>query len=205
LTHTYRIKEIFKTLQGEGYWTGRPAIFVRFSGCNLWSGREEDRAEATCKFCDTDFLGGEWMTAAQVAEKASILWGEDRASRFMVCTGGEPSLQMDFCFVQTVQRFDFQVAMETNGTRLLDFRLDWITMSPKSGTEIKQPFADEIKIAYPQDGISPDQFREGFGHHFIQPIDGPNREANTKASIEYCLANPKWRLSLQTHKIIGLP
>lgn len=201
----YAIKEIFKTLQGEGYWTGRPAIFVRFAGCNLWSGREEDRATAACRFCDTDFLGGERMTSSQITERCASLWGEGRHRRFVILTGGEPTLQVDYPLVQAFERFGFETSIETNGTRAVACRMDWITISPKADCEVVQQFGDELKLVYPQDGIDPEQYTQAFGHYFLQPMDGPNREENTRAAIDYCLSHPKWRLSVQTHKFIGLP
>ena len=203
---SYAVKEMFLTLQGEGVQAGRRAVFVRFAGCNLWSGREDDRAGAVCKFCDTDFVGGERMTAPEIAAKASDLWGNAREQRFLFVTGGEPLLQADWDLVATLHRFDFMVAAETNGTIEANPLFDWITVSPKAGVELKQRKGDELKLVYPQVGAEPDRFADlKFAHRFIQPMDGPDREANTKAAVQYCLDHPGWRLSLQTHKILGIP
>ncbi len=204
--NSYLVHSLFRTIQGEGYWTGRPAIFLRFSGCNLWTGREEDRATAVCKFCDTDFLGGERLTGQEIAWKAAELWGEEREHRFMVITGGEPTLQADWDLVATLHRFEFKVAIETNGTRAVIPLIDWITVSPKAGTEITQTKGDELKLIFPQPGAEPERYAGmAFDRWFLQPMDGPDRERNTQLAVEYCLANPRWRLSLQTHKFIGLP
>lgn len=201
----FKVKEIFKTLQGEGYWAGRPAIFIRFAGCNLWTGREEDRQSAICKFCDTDFLGGQKMDAHEICRKASELWGTGRENRFCVLTGGEPALQVDFQLIATLRRYDFHVAIETNGTKNIDLLADWITVSPKAGAmPLIQNWGDELKLVYPQESLDPAQFTEGFEHYFLQPMDGADKDRNTKLAIEYCQANPRWRLSIQVHKIVGI-
>jgi 7-carboxy-7-deazaguanine synthase (Cx14CxxC type) len=210
----YAVKEIFYTLQGEGAQTGRAAVFCRFAGCNLWSGREADRATAICKFCDTDFAdtngrgGGKFASAAELAAAVNEKWTGDRVwgKRFVVCTGGEPLLQLDKALISALHALDFEIAVETNGTIAAPAGLDWICVSPKAGAELKQRRGDEIKLIYPQPGAEPDAF-EGlpFKHFFLQPMDGVDREANTKAALRYCLAHPKWRLSLQTHKILGIP
>ena len=211
---SYAVKEIFYTLQGEGAQTGRAAVFCRFAGCNLWSGREADRATAICKFCDTDFAdtngpgGGKFASAAELAAAVNEKWIGDRVwgKRFVVCTGGEPLLQLDKALISALHALDFEIAVETNGTIVAPAGLDWICVSPKAGAELKQRRGDEIKLIYPQTGAEPDAF-EGlpFKHFFLQPMDGPDRAANTEATLRYCLAHPKWRLSLQTHKILGIP
>lgn len=211
---SYTVKEIFYTLQGEGAQTGRTAVFCRFAGCNLWSGREADRATAICKFCDTDFAdtngpgGGKFASAAELAAAVNEKWIGDRVwgKRFVVCTGGEPLLQLDKALISALHALDFEIAVETNGTIAAPAGLDWICVSPKAGAELKQRRGDEIKLIYPQPGAEPDAF-EGlpFKHFFLQPMDGADREANTKAALRYCLAHPKWRLSLQTHKLLGIP
>ena len=197
------IKEIFKTLQGEGALTGRAAVFCRFSGCNLWSGREEDRATATCQFCDTDFVGsdedggGHFPSAQAVADAVGAAWGPALEGRFVVFTGGEPLLQLDTELVE---------AIETNGTLAAPAALDWICVSPKAGTIVRQTSGQELKLVFPQPGASPEQF-EGFAfqHFFLQPMDGPERARNTEVAVAYCLAHPRWRISLQTHKLMGIP
>jgi 7-carboxy-7-deazaguanine synthase len=208
---TYTVKEIFYTLQGEGAQTGRPAVFCRFAGCNLWSGREEDRATAICRFCDTDFFGvgedgGKFRTADDLAAAVESLWPEaGGGSRYVVCTGGEPLLQLDEQAVAAMQARGFEVAVESNGTRPAPELLDWICISPKTGAPLVQTSGDELKLVYPQDGAPPERFAGmAFEHFFLQPMDGPDVEANTRAAIEYCLAHPRWRLSLQTHKLLGL-
>lgn len=208
----YIVKEIFKTLQGEGYWSGRTAVFIRFAGCNLWTGREEDRADAACPFCDTDFADGMRMTAGEIAERAVELWGPDKRHRFAVVTGGEPLLQLDAPLVIALRAAGFSIQVETNGTRPVDRslgRLDWVTCSPKAGAPVVLPWCDELKLVYPQQGLAPEDavtlFSSGCGKQFLQPMDGPDREANTRAAVEHCLAHPEWRLSLQTHKIVGIP
>lgn len=205
---TYVIKEMFRTLQGEGYWTGRRAVFCRFAGCNLWNGREEDRDKGagTCaRWCDTDFVGGDRMTAIGICQRAAELWGAGRDHRFIVLTGGEPMLQVDWDLVATLHRFEFFVAIETNGTHKTDPLVDWITVSPKAGADLIQRRGQELKLIYPQADATPERF-EGlnFDHFFLQPMDGPDREANTKTAVAYCLEHSRWRLSLQMHKIVGI-
>lgn len=202
----YKVKEIFLTLQGEGYWTGRAAVFIRFAGCNLWNGREEDRSSAICNFCDTDFIGGESLRAGEVCGRAVAAWGDmQRSERFCVLTGGEPALQADYVLIEMLRRHGFFVAIETNGTRKVDRLIDWITVSPKAGTVVTQVSGDELKLVYPQDGASPERFASlDFKHFFVQPMDGPNLDGNTRAAIAYCLANPRWRMSVQAHKVIDI-
>jgi 7-carboxy-7-deazaguanine synthase (Cx14CxxC type) len=211
---SYAVKEIFYTLQGEGAQTGRAAVFCRFAGCNLWSGREADRTTAICKFCDTDFAdtdgpgGGKFASAAELAAAVNEKWTSDRVwgKRFVVCTGGEPLSQLDKALISALHALDFEIAVETNGTITAPANLDWICVSPKAGAELKQRRGDELKLIYPQHGAEPAMF-EGlpFKHFFLQPMDGPDREANTQAALRYCLDHPKWRLSLQTHKYLGIP
>jgi 7-carboxy-7-deazaguanine synthase (Cx14CxxC type) len=212
----YAVKEIFYTLQGEGAQTGRPAVFCRFAGCNLWTGREEDRAEAVCRFCDTDFVGtdgpggGKFATAEALAAAVAGAWPDSAggAHRFVVCTGGEPLLQMDRELVQALHAEGFEVAVETNGTQEPPPGIDWLTVSPKAGAGLAVSRGDELKLIYPQEeaAAQPERF-EGleFRHFFLQPMDGPAREANTAAALRYCLSHPRWRLSLQTHKLLGIP
>lgn len=211
---SYAVKEIFYTLQGEGAHAGRPAVFCRFAGCNLWTGREADRASATCDFCDTDFVGtdgpggGKFAVAADLARAVDAAWpAESEAARkFVVCTGGEPLLQLDADLLTALHEAGFKVAVETNGTQDPPRGLDWICVSPKAGAELRLRSGDELKLVYPQSGAEPAQF-EGldFRHFFLQPMDGPAREANTRAALAYCLGHPRWRLSLQTHKLLGIP
>jgi 7-carboxy-7-deazaguanine synthase (Cx14CxxC type) len=210
----YRVKEIFYTLQGEGGQAGRPAVFCRFALCNLWTGRERDRHRAVCQFCDTDFVGtdgpggGRFASAADLAAAVAKAWrGGDhpRAQRLVVCTGGEPTLQLDGAAVAALHDEGFEVAIETNGTRPLPPGLDWVCVSPKAGTELAVLAGDELKLVYPQPGAPPERFElPGFGRLLLQPMDGPDREANTRAAIGYCLAHPQWRLSVQTHKYLGI-
>ncbi len=209
---TYSVKEIFKTLQGEGAHAGRTAVFCRFSGCNLWSGREQDRATATCQFCDTDFVGtngengGRFATARDLAATVARIWGNDRAGRFIVCTGGEPLLQLDGPLVEALHGEDFQIAIETNGTVEPPSGIDWICVSPKANAELALRQGDELKLIYPQANLAPEDLASlEFGHFWLQPMDGPHRRENTSAAVEYCLEHPKWRLSVQTHKYIGIP
>jgi 7-carboxy-7-deazaguanine synthase (Cx14CxxC type) len=204
---TYTVKEIYYTLQGEGANTGRPAVFLRFSGCNLWSGREEDRAGAVCQFCDTDFVGGTKLTSAeQLAEDVAGQWfGNGTSKRFVVITGGEPLLQLDQPLIDRLHALGFEIAIETNGTLEAPPGLDWICVSPKAGTVMKQRTGNELKLVYPQTGIAPQQLeRLEFNHFFLQPMDGPEREQNTERAARYCLEHPRWRLSLQTHKLLGI-
>ncbi|HXE57276.1 MAG TPA: 7-carboxy-7-deazaguanine synthase [Gemmatimonadales bacterium] len=211
----YRVKEIFYTLQGEGARAGRPAVFCRFAGCNLWTGREEDRARAVCRFCDTDFVGtdgpggGKYATAEALAEAVAAAWpagAHPRARRYVVCTGGEPLLQLDAPLVAALHAAGFEVAVETNGSRPAPPGLDWICVSPKAGADLVLTAGDELKLVFPQPGAEPERFRDlRFTHLFLQPMDGPDRERNTALAVRYCLAHPEWRLSLQTHKLLGIP
>ena len=207
----YAAKEIFYTLQGEGANAGTPAVFCRFAGCNLWSGRAEDRATAACDFCDTDFVGtdgtggGKFGTAAQLADAIARQWPGERSHRFVVCTGGEPLLQLDAALVEALHERGFRVAIETNGTLAPPPGIDWICVSPKAGAALALDRGDELKLVYPQALARPERFESlRFDHFFLQPMDGPRREANTRDAIDYCLAHPRWRLSLQTHKIVGI-
>ena len=204
---TYTVKEIYYTLQGEGANTGRPAVFLRFAGCNLWTGREEDRATAICQFCDTDFVGGtKFTSAAQLAEEVAGQWfGNGTSKRFVVITGGEPLLQLDDPLVASLHDLGFEIAIETNGTLPAPAGLDWICVSPKARTTIKQRSGNELKLVYPQVGITPKELeRLEFDHFFLQPMDGPEVEKNTELAARYCLDHPRWRLSLQTHKLLGI-
>lgn len=202
---SYAVKEIFKTIQGEGHHAGRVAVFCRFAGCNLWSGREEDRADAKCKFCDTDFVGGmKYPTAADLAAAIETAWGPTLRGRMVVFTGGEPALQLDGELVHLLREKHFYTAMETNGTVALGAFPDWICISPKAGTDLKNSDADELKVVFPQPYLIPDDIKVYAGIKSIQPMDGPNKDANTAAAIAFCLEHPTWRLSLQTHKTIGV-
>jgi 7-carboxy-7-deazaguanine synthase len=212
---SYRLKEIFYTLQGEGGNTGRPAVFCRFAGCNLWSGHEKDRTSAICQFCDTDFVGtdgpggGHFASAADVAHAVSALWPGQREARIrplVVCTGGEPLLQLDETLVVAFHQERFEVAIETNGTRLAPSGIDWICVSPKAGAELVLRSGEELKLIFPQENAEPELYENlDFQHFFLQPMDGPNREENTQLALRYCLAHPQWKLSLQTHKLLGIP
>ncbi|MGZ5041905.1 MAG: 7-carboxy-7-deazaguanine synthase [Usitatibacter sp.] len=208
----YSVKEIFYTLQGEGANAGTPAVFCRFAGCNLWSGREEDRAVAACNFCDTDFVGtdgdggGKFADAEGLARAIEAAW-PDAASehRFVVCTGGEPLLQLDGAAVEALHARGFRVAIETNGTVAPPEGIDWICVSPKATAPLMLEAGDELKLVYPQARALPERFESlAFDHFFLQPMDGPSRESNTRAAIDYCLSHPRWRLSLQSHKIVGI-
>lgn len=237
---TYTVKEIFYTLQGEGARAGRVAVFCRFSGCNLWSGREEDRSRAICQFCDTDFVGtgpdgGKFSTAKLLADAIDRCWspsaGGDfprrapaargtaptirpsprfaspaaRATKYVVCTGGEPLLQLDKDLIECLHERGFEVAVETNGTRPAPATLDWVCVSPKAGAPFVQTTGNELKLVYPQSGAPPENFaRLEFEHFFLQPMDGPDLDRNTELAIAYCLAHPQWRLSVQTHKLVGV-
>lgn len=208
---TYSVKEIFLTLQGEGAQAGRPAVFCRFSGCNLWSGREEDRSTAQCRFCDTDFvgtdgtLGGKYKTAEQLADLIQTTWGEQKQHRFVVFTGGEPLLQLDTALIDALHDRGFEIAVETNGTVQPPAGIDWLCTSPKAGTEWIVRQGQELKLVFPQPGIDPaDMEHLPFDEFWLQPMDGPDQAANTQAAIAYCLAHPRWRLSVQTHKLIGI-
>jgi len=208
----YSVKELFYTLQGEGSHTGRPAVFCRFTGCNLWSGREEDRATARCRFCDTDFVGtdggggGKFEAAADLAQAASQLWPAGaRGGRFIVLTGGEPTLQVDFELVEAFKRAGFYVAIETNGTIVPPGNLDWICVSPKAGAELAVRSGDELKVVVPQEGIDLEELVAlDFGSRVLQPMDGPRREENTRWAVEACLRDPRWKLGIQVHKVLGL-
>jgi 7-carboxy-7-deazaguanine synthase len=210
---TYAVKEIFYTLQGEGANTGRAAVFCRFAGCNLWTGREQDREDATCQFCDTDFVGtdgpggGRFTSPEALADAVAAAWPEDSMHRrFVVCTGGEPLLQLDAPLVQALHEVGFEIAVETNGTMPPPEGIDWLCVSPKAGAPLAVRAGDEIKLVFPQVGADPVSFEElAFRHFFLQPMDGPDRDANTAAALRYCLAHPRWRLSLQTHKLLGIP
>jgi 7-carboxy-7-deazaguanine synthase len=210
---TYAVKEIFYTIQGEGANTGRPAVFCRFAGCNLWTGREEDRATATCRFCDTDFVGmdgpggGRFSTPAALAEAVAAAWPETlSARRFVVCTGGEPLLQIDTALLDALHRQGFEVAVETNGTIQPPEGVDWLCVSPKAGADLLVSEGEELKLVFPQRGAEPKDFEQlGFRHYFLQPMDGPDREVHTAEAVQYCLEHPRWRLSLQTHKLLGIP
>lgn len=209
---SYKIKEIYYTLQGEGAHTGRPAVFCRFTGCNLWSGREEDRENAICQFCDTDFWGtdgenGGRYSATELAEKITELWGDkSKGKPYVVCTGGEPLLQLDDELIYAFKCEELEIAIETNGTIEVPAAIDWVCVSPKANAELTVRSGNELKLVYPQIGAMPEQF-EGlnFENFYIQPMDGDFQKENTQKSIEFCLKNPKWRLSLQTHKLIGIP
>jgi 7-carboxy-7-deazaguanine synthase len=211
---SYAVKEIFYTLQGEGAQTGRAAVFCRFAGCNLWTGREQDRASAICKFCDTDFAdtngpgGGKFGSADALADAVAQTWPSDalQGRRFVVCTGGEPLLQLDVALIAALHARGFEIAVETNGTIAAPAELDWICVSPKAGAELKQRTGDELKLVYPQTGAEPEKFADlAFRNFFLQPMDGSSRELNTTLALGYCLAHPQWRMSLQTHKLLGIP
>jgi 7-carboxy-7-deazaguanine synthase len=211
---SYAVKEIFYTLQGEGRHVGRPAVFCRFAGCNLWSGREADRASAICKFCDTEFVGtdgpggGRFSSADDLAEAIAEKWPADDSAgtRFVVCTGGEPLLQINAALIDALHARHFEIAVETNGTIAAPPGIDWVCVSPKQGAPLLQTSGDELKLVFPQAGFDPTSFETfTFRHFFLQPMDGPNRAANTELAVQYCLQHPVWRLSLQTHKILGIP
>ncbi len=211
----YAIKEIFYTLQGEGAQAGRPAVFCRFAGCNLWTGREADRATAVCRFCDTEFVGtdgpggGKFATAAELARAVRGAWpagADPRARPLVVCTGGEPLLQLDAAAIGALHGAGFEIAVETNGTQPAPQGLDWICVSPKAGAPLVLTAGDELKLVFPQEGAEPERFRQlPFRHFFLQPMDGPDRASNTDRAVAYCLSHPEWRLSLQTHKLLGIP
>lgn len=207
----YAVKELFRTLQGEGAQAGRVAVFCRFAGCNLWSGREEDRHEAICRFCDTKFIGtdgpggGRYADAEHLATAIESIWNGDEGYRFVVFTGGEPLLQLDGPLLEAVRSRGFTTAVETNGTIDIPFGLDWVCVSPKAGARLQVRQGSELKLVFPQVGIDPKHLvKLPFKHFWLQPMDGPEREANTMAAVRYCLTHPKWRLSLQTHKMIGI-
>jgi 7-carboxy-7-deazaguanine synthase len=209
---SYAVKELFYTLQGEGANAGRPSVFCRFAGCNLWSGREQDRDKAVCWFCDTDFVGtdgtggGKFATAEALADAVRRHWpdGVD-GEPFVVCTGGEPLLQLDAPLTAALKARGFEIAVETNGTQPVPLGVDWVCVSPKAGAELVVDGGDELKLVFPQVGAEPERFAGlNFRYFLIQPMDGPDAGANTQRAIEYCLAHPRWRLSLQTHKMIGI-
>lgn len=207
----YQVKEIYFTLQGEGAQTGRGAVFLRFAGCNLWSGLERDRAGAMCKFCDTDFVGtdgpggGKFKTADALAEAVASAW-PGGGKPYVVITGGEPALQLDAALIDALHARSFEIGIETNGTLALPSGVDWVCVSPKAGTDLAVREGSELKLVYPQTGAPPSAFESlAFDNFFLQPMDGPDRAANTSAALDYCRAHPKWRLSLQTHKLLGIP
>lgn len=208
---SYAVKEMFYSLQGEGRHTGRPAVFCRFAGCNLWSGRERDRATAACNFCDTDFVGtdgeggGRFVDAKSLAAGIEAMWGGGGIGRFVVLTGGEPLLQVGGELISALHERGFEIALETNGTLPAPTEIDWITVSPKGATALAQTSGDELKLVFPQAGVDPVSFESlAFEHFLLQPRDDAERESNTEAAIAYCLQNPRWRLSLQTHKFMGI-
>jgi len=205
---TYTVKEIFYTLQGEGVHSGRPAVFCRFTGCNLWSGREADRNTAVCRFCDTDFVGadaGRFSDADSLADAVAALWPASPARPMVVCTGGEPLLQLDAALCAAFHRHGFMVAVESNGTRPRPGGIDWLCVSPKGGAPLQITAGDELKLVFPQAEAPPEAFAGlAFDHFLLQPMDGPLVTANTSAAIAYCMAHPQWRLGLQTHKVLGL-
>jgi len=210
----YSVKEIFYTLQGEGLHAGRAAVFCRFSGCNLWNGKESDRQSAICRFCDTDFVGtdggnGGKYSATELATKVASVWCGGRLEAgghpYLVCTGGEPLLQLNDQLIEAFHKAGFEIAIETNGTIAVPRDVDWVTVSPKASAELVVTQGDELKLVYPQVENSPSDFESlGFDHFFLQPMDGPKAKENTSLATQFCLSNPKWRLSLQTHKLLGL-
>lgn len=208
---SYAIKEIFKTLQGEGAQAGRTAVFCRFAGCNLWSGREEDRGTAVCRFCDTDFVGldgtfgGRYASAEELAATIMLVWSSPRTRRFVVLTGGEPLLQLDVPLIDALHAREFEIAIETNGTIEPPKGIEWICVSPKAGTDLKVRAGHELKLIYPQAGAVPEAFDSlDFQRFSLQPMDGPDLTNNTARAVAYCLANPQWQLSVQTHKHLGI-
>jgi len=213
---SYAVKELYYTLQGEGANTGRAAVFCRFAGCNLWTGHEKDRSMAICSFCDTDFVGtngpggGHFKTATDLARAVETVWSRSsqtrKCKRLVVCTGGEPLLQLDEPLVLAFHNEGFELAIETNGTLLPPTGIDWVCVSPKAGTELVLMSGNELKLVFPQEGAEPERFEDLiFEHYFLQPMDGVERGANTTLAIQYCLKHPQWRLSLQTHKLLGIP
>ena len=210
---TYTVKEIYYTLQGEGAQTGRPAVFLRFAGCNLWSGREAHRKEAICRFCDTEFVGtdgpggGKFATATELAAAVSRAWPGDRAQRYVVCTGGEPLLQLDRAAIDALHDAGFEIGVETNGTLAAPEGIDWLCVSPKGDAPVVQTRGDELKLVFPQAEVAaqPERFEHlQFDHFFLQPLDSELREQNTQVAMRYCLEHPRWRLSVQTHKYLGI-
>ena len=213
---TYAVKEVFYTLQGEGAQAGRAAVFCRFAGCNLWTGHEKDRGSAVCQFCDTDFVGtdgpggGKFTDASSLARKVRETWDAGvrvaGGRHYVVCTGGEPLLQIDLPLIDALHQAGFEIAVETNGTQVAPAGLDWICVSPKAGAGLVQKTGHELKLVFPQAGAEPERFRGlAFDHFFLQPMDGPDKERTTRLAVEYCMAHPEWRLSLQTHKLLGIP
>lgn len=207
----YSVKEIYYTLQGEGAQTGRSAIFLRFAGCNLWNGLENGRAKAICRFCDTDFVGtngingAKYLNAKELVAVVNGIWPVNKGNKYIVCTGGEPLLQIDNDLIDELHNQNFEIAVETNGTVISPLGLDWICVSPKSGTELKIKKGNELKLVYPQDALSPKDFENlDFEHFYIQPMDSPELDQNIKNAIQFCLNNPKWKLSLQTHKLLKI-
>lgn len=209
---SYAVKEIYYTLQGEGANTGRPAVFLRFAGCNLWTGREKDRQNAICRFCDTEFVGtdgpggGSFATPEALAQAVTEAWRGEATLKLVVCTGGEPLLQLDEPLIAALHRARFTVAVETNGTQAVPRGIDWVCVSPKAEADLIVKSGDELKLVYPQEGGDPDRYDDlAFTHFYLQPMDGPDRDRNTQLAMSYCLAHPRWRLSLQTHKYLGIP
>jgi len=207
----YQVKEIFYTLQGEGARTGRPSVFCRFTGCNLWSGLEKDRNDAVCKFCDTDFVGtngtggGKFKTARELSEAIDAKWKNTNPNKYVVCTGGEPALQIDKELIDALHKKGFEIAIETNGTIALPIGIDWITVSPKSDSILRIVKGNELKLVYPQNDANPQDFYDlNFDQFYLQPLDNELKSENTQKTIQYCLENPKWKISLQTHKYIGI-
>ena len=208
---SYSVKEIYLTIQGEGFHTGKHAVFCRFSGCNLWTGLEKDRKKAICNFCDTDFVGtdgingSKYPNAEQLANEIDKVWDKDINEKFVVFTGGEPLLQLDKPLVDLLHKKKFKVAIETNGTILPPENIDWICVSPKKGADFNLKYGNELKLVYPQKGLEPKNFKHlNFDHFFLQPMDGKDLQRNILQSVSYCIENPLWRLSLQTHKIMGI-
>lgn len=207
---SYKVKEIYYTLQGEGARTGRAAVFLRFTGCNLWSGREDDRHDAVCQFCDTDFIGmdgveGGKYTAEELADKVLALWPDGMPNKYVICTGGEPLLQVDEDIINALHARQLEIGIETNGTITVPKGIDWICMSPKANTEIVVVKGDELKLVVIQEGLRPEQFEIlDFRHFYIQPMDGPFVKEFTEWAMKFCLAHPRWKLSLQTHKLLGI-
>jgi 7-carboxy-7-deazaguanine synthase len=208
---TYAVKEIFLTLQGEGMQAGRKAVFLRFAGCNLWSGREEDRAAAVCKFCDTDFVGtngtggGKFASADLLAESVALCWGRDEDQRYVVITGGEPLLQLDTALIEALHAARFEIAVESNGTIEAPVGIDWLCVSPKAGSHTVQRSGSELKLVWPQPGSDWQMMQEwDFSHFLVQAMDGPNLNENQQACVDFIIANPRWRMSVQTHKILGI-
>ena len=208
----FKVKEIYYTLQGEGARSGRPAVFCRFSGCNLWSGKEKDRQKAICKFCDTDFFGvngpggGNFKDEDQITFSINSFWPENLENKYVVLTGGEPALQINERLIENLHSSGFEIAIETNGTLSIPKGIDWITVSPKFGTTLKVRSGDELKLIFPQEEMNPEKFEKmDFTNFFLQPMDGKKKTINTQKTIKFCLENPLWNLSLQTHKYIGIP